>query len=184
MSAESVSQYARVHRHEIKALAEFEHSWSIQPDHREQSGRLIRVEKRAPHGVEKARIVGAYKLASDTALYFHKKAHEGVLPAASIYARDGRIRAIFEPLRDAWHRETGVLSSTTDIVLNENYQKIIGLGPQAVPWILDDLRVTSAPWFWALRMITREDPVAPRDRGRINRMVDAWLNWAQMSDIE
>ncbi|WP_343666276.1 hypothetical protein [Paraburkholderia tropica] len=95
------------------------------------------------------------------------------------FPRDEAVREVFRTLSDKWRDETMFESSNSSVVLNENYQKIIGLGPKAVPWIIDDLRETGSPWFWALRMITREDPVSPADRGRIPRMIEAWLNWAK-----
>ena len=38
-----------------------------------------------------------------------------------------------------------------------------------------ELRREPDHWFWALIAITGEDPVAPKDRGKLQEMTDAWL---------
>lgn len=57
------------------------------------------------------------------------------------------------------------------------YQSIIGMGPDALPFLLEELRENSGHWFWALKAISGVDPVAPRDRGSVSRMKKAWLDW-------
>ena len=59
------------------------------------------------------------------------------------------------------------------------YQKIIGMGQEAIPLILQDLKATKAQWFWALRSIAGESPIRPQDRGDIDAMTDAWLAWGK-----
>ena len=59
------------------------------------------------------------------------------------------------------------------------YQSIIGLGEKAVPLLLDELRRDPDHWFWALKSITRVDPVPAEDIGRLQRMADAWLAWGK-----
>jgi hypothetical protein len=86
-------------------------------------------------------------------------------------------RQQFNRLAARWHEETDHLSSLTDIVLNLNYQRIIGMGPAALPFVFDELRTNGGHWFWALRAITGEDPIQPRDRGNIQNMKNAWLEW-------
>ncbi|WP_186119351.1 hypothetical protein ACN262_31495 [Burkholderia gladioli] len=100
------------------------------------------------------------------------------------FPRDEHARILFVSLSEQWRQETLFESSISNVVMNENYQKIIGLGPRAVPWIIDDLRNSEDHWFWALRMITRENPVDEADRGNIPRMVAAWLKWAKNNGIE
>jgi hypothetical protein len=86
-------------------------------------------------------------------------------------------RQQFDRLAARWHEETDHLSSLTDIVLNFNYQRIIGMGPAALPFIFDEFRTNGGHWFWALRAITGEDPVPPQDRGNMSSMKNAWLEW-------
>lgn len=89
---------------------------------------------------------------------------------------------VFQALAAQWREDCGVLSSTTEMVLSPSYQRIIGLGPIAVPMILRQLeREGDQPenWFWALRSITGENPVSPDLRGNRVAMAKVWLEWAE-----
>ena len=90
-------------------------------------------------------------------------------------------RAEFEQLAAEWKQETAHLSSVSVIAQHPAYQQIIGMGKEAIPLILQDLRETRAQWFWALRSIARESPVNPEDRGDVDAMTDAWLEWGRRS---
>ena len=59
------------------------------------------------------------------------------------------------------------------------YQRIIGMGPAAVPLILEELQREPDHWFWALEAITQEDPVPAAARGKIGDMADAWIAWGK-----
>jgi hypothetical protein len=84
----------------------------------------------------------------------------------------------FDELARQWRKANEFVSSTTDIVMHPAYQQIIGMGPDVLPLIFAELHRRPEPWFWALKAITGEDPVAPADRGRIQAMSQAWLAWA------
>ena len=43
--------------------------------------------------------------------------------------------------------------------MNKNYQQIISKGEGIVPLILEELKERPSHWFWALEMITNENPV-------------------------
>lgn len=45
-------------------------------------------------------------------------------------------------------------------------QRIIGMGPVVVPLILEELRREPDHWFWALEMLTEDDPVPPKPGAR------------------
>ena len=85
----------------------------------------------------------------------------------------------FQTLADQWRQETRHLSLMSDIVLNTAYQQIIGMGTSAIPFILKELKEQPDHWFWALRSIVGESPIAPADRGRLPRMAEAWLAWGR-----
>ena len=101
------------------------------------------------------------------------------LPASS--RRDPRER--FRSLARRWRSETQWLSSTTEIAMNPAYQAIIGMGADALPLILEELRHNSGHWYWALKAISNEDPVVPRDRGSVRKMKDAWLRWGETKGL-
>ncbi len=81
-------------------------------------------------------------------------------------------------MAEEWRRETAPLSSITEMVLHPAYQRIIGMGRAALPFILAELVRQPGHWFWALRAITGENPVTEEDRGNLLRMRDAWVRLA------
>ena len=87
------------------------------------------------------------------------------------------IEHVFTALKDRWLRETKFISSDTDIVLHESYQQIMALGPAALPLVFREVQAGGGLWFWALKSITRDDPVSPEDIGVVPRMAAAWLRW-------
>ena len=92
---------------------------------------------------------------------------------------DSALREEFDELATTWKDETQFLSSVTDIVMHPAYQRIIGLGPDVVPLILEDLEDETRHWFWALWAITGENPVPPEDRGHVEEMKQHWLCWGR-----
>lgn len=90
------------------------------------------------------------------------------------------LRRKFERLATKWKSETFMISSLTEIASHPSYQQIIGMGSDVLPLIFEDLAVSGAKWYWALIAITGEDPVSPEQRGQIDRMNAAWLEWGTM----
>ena len=86
----------------------------------------------------------------------------------------------FADLAATWRHDTAFTSSLHEIVMHRAYQQIIGLGPRVIPLILLDLQKQPDHWFWALKALTAADPVKPSDRGDIQRMADAWVEWGKM----
>lgn len=84
---------------------------------------------------------------------------------------------LFQQLADQWRKETAHLSLAIKKVMHPAYQRIIGLGPDAVPLILRELQRKPGHWFWALKAITGEDPAKPNDT--ISQATQAWLQWGQ-----
>lgn len=85
----------------------------------------------------------------------------------------------FITLKTKWEKETEHLSSITQIAMHPAYQQIIGMGFIAIPLILSELKNKPGHWFWALKSITGEDPVQPKERGKIKQMTEAWLRWGK-----
>lgn len=85
----------------------------------------------------------------------------------------------FLRLKTEWEDNTAHLSSVTESAMHPAYQQIIGMGPVAIPWILEEMRRKPGHWFWALKAITGEDPILPEQRGRIKQMTEAWLQWGR-----
>ena len=94
---------------------------------------------------------------------------------AAIHCLDPRSR--FAMLAVEWHDDTDHLSSPVQIAMHEDYQKIIGMGSTALPFILEDLRDRGGLWYWALNAIAEESPVPEDDAGNIPAMKASWLHW-------
>lgn len=85
----------------------------------------------------------------------------------------------FQQLVHRWKQEAGPSSSVETLAMHPAYQRIIGLGPDAVPLLLAELEREPDHWFWALRAITGENPVLPEHRGKLRLMADDWLAWGK-----
>lgn len=89
------------------------------------------------------------------------------------------LRRRFERYADEWRARTAHLSVLSQRVMHPSYQRIIGLGPEALPLIIERLVVQPDHWFWALSSISGEDPARPEDAGRFDAMRKAWIDWGQ-----
>jgi hypothetical protein len=85
----------------------------------------------------------------------------------------------FQRLAMAWHQAVAHHSSSSIRDSHPAYQQIIGMGQPVVPLLLRDLETNRRHWFEALQAITGANPVPDADRGRIPRMVEAWLHWGR-----
>ncbi|MEL7353906.1 MAG: hypothetical protein AAFN38_20960 [Cyanobacteria bacterium J06560_5] len=94
------------------------------------------------------------------------------------------LERIFNRLVQSVLSETRSESSTNRIAVHPAYQQIIGLGRPAVPLLLKEVERRSGRWFWALKSITREDPVPAGDRGKTKKMIDAWLAWGKQKGYQ
>jgi hypothetical protein len=84
----------------------------------------------------------------------------------------------FRDLVRQW-KEEALTSSVSEMATHPAYQQIIGMGKEVLPLLLEELRREPDHWFWALKSITGEDPVPPADRGKLQAMTQAWLDWAE-----
>lgn len=102
----------------------------------------------------------------------------GLVPSINLFwYTSAELEAVFEALSAQWLSETQFISSVHVLFLNRSYQRIIGLGRQALPILLRKLEEQPANWFWALECIAREDP-APADAPFADR-TQAWLSWGR-----
>jgi hypothetical protein len=88
-------------------------------------------------------------------------------------------RKLFEVLAAKWQDDTAFLSSVSDVALHPAYQRIVGMGPAALPLIFRDLKNAPNHWFWALNAITGENPVPEENWGDIAAMRNYWLEWGK-----
>ena len=90
-----------------------------------------------------------------------------------------RLRDRFQRLCTEWKQQSPYLSNTAQMATLRPYQRIIGMGPAAVPLILEELRREPDQWFWALEAITEENPVPPEAAGKVREMSRAWVDWGK-----
>jgi hypothetical protein len=89
------------------------------------------------------------------------------------------LETTFYQLVEQWKSETRGISSTEQMSVHPAYQQIIGMGRDVIPLLLRELENNSGRWFWALKSISREEPVTPEQRGKTKEMIAAWLNWGR-----
>ncbi len=71
------------------------------------------------------------------------------------------------------------MSNVAQMAMLKPYQQIIGMGELAVPLILEELQREPDQWFWALEMITQENPVPRQAAGKVRQMAEAWIAWGK-----
>lgn len=86
------------------------------------------------------------------------------------------IAAVFNDFYEKWYEETKYLSSP-GMFKNIYYKKIISLGMDVVPVIINKLKETPCHLFFALHEITGVNPVKSENRGNIKKMSDDWIAW-------
>jgi hypothetical protein len=111
-------------------------------------------------------------------LDWHKlyAAMQRIFPTSVVVEDTSELQRKFTALTERWRDETAMLSSAEMIAMHPAYQRIIGMGPEALPLILRELSREPGHWFWALSAITDENPVRPEDAGNLPRMSEAWLH--------
>ena len=90
---------------------------------------------------------------------------------------------VFSKLAEDWRKETCYLSDISEICTHPAYQRIIGMGSTALPFIFAALAREPEQWFWALEAITGEQPVPQEYAGNLERMRHYWLEWAAQSQL-
>ncbi len=82
-------------------------------------------------------------------------------------------------LLKSWDFDTGTSSYIEEIISDQSFQGIIGLGPIAIPLILEELAAQPSFLFVALEEISGDNPVKPEHRGDMAAMTQDWLDWGK-----
>ncbi len=93
------------------------------------------------------------------------------------------VKARFCRLSAEWKERSKFLSNTAQMAMLQPYQRIIGMGPPAVPLILQELRREPDQWFWALESITDANPVTSEIAGNVDQMAQAWIRWGERNGL-
>lgn len=62
-------------------------------------------------------------------------------------------KLMFDALESSWRNETRFLSSVNDIINQRDFQAIVSMGTQAVPFIGQSIEAQPSTLVWALNMI-------------------------------
>ena len=109
-----------------------------------------------------------------------RRARERATPPVDIADPDA-VRHEFEHLAAIWRRETGGAPFLITRVTHWAYQRIIGLGPEALPLILRELERETDHWYWALNAISGED--AAEGVEELRRAAAMWLKWGRAAQL-
>src|SRR5580698_3363154 len=91
----------------------------------------------------------------------------------------GTLEQEFNELARQWRRETGMLSLTRQKAMHPAYQKIIGMGKDALPLIFREMRSRGGDWLWALESIVRPKVNPAQGTTNFKEAVAAWLRWGE-----
>jgi hypothetical protein len=96
----------------------------------------------------------------------------------------------FEKLAAEWKKNrTRWRSFAGDLTRDISYQRIVAMGPEAVRFILWEIKAellsgnTPDDWFYALWLITKENPVPESAQGDLVEAGRAWLEWGERKGI-
>jgi hypothetical protein len=76
-----------------------------------------------------------------------------------------------------WKTDTRHFSSVKAMVSHPSYRRIMGMGKDGVPLLLQELDRQPNHWLVALNAMTGLDPVPVG--ATLNEAVSAWLNWGR-----
>ena len=85
----------------------------------------------------------------------------------------------FKALAKKWKRETEILGNLSKIVMHPDYQRIMAMGPDVLPFILRDLSQKPGHWFWALHNLVPIDQDPAEGTTTIEDARQAWLEWGR-----
>ena len=106
--------------------------------------------------------------------------------ANSFYLREKfeeSLEDYFEILKNLWLEETKLSSNVFITLSHPAYLRIIKLGNDILPYILDDLQQNKNHWFFALNKISGENPVKVEHVGNIDLMANDWINWGKAKNM-
>lgn len=94
-------------------------------------------------------------------------------------ARVASKKALFDVYVRRWKRDT-LGASVRTIIGHQDYMRVISMGVDALPFIFQDLNDDPrAHWYPALEQITKQSPVPPETRGRMEEVRKEWLKWGK-----
>ena len=102
-----------------------------------------------------------------------------MIEGESLDAAELEMREEFNRLVVEWKSGRRRGADVAQMTEHPAYRRIIGMGEQAVPLILEELERQSDHWFPALNELTGTSPVPEESKGNVAKMRQAWLDWGK-----
>lgn len=93
-------------------------------------------------------------------------------------SHEERLAGRFDELRARWLRKVQFSSGGFGDLDDPDFQGILALGEDIVPWLVEDQLNNHVHWFDALEAITGAQPVPEEHYGDIDAMAEDWRAWA------
>jgi len=87
------------------------------------------------------------------------------------------LRQYFVDALQEWRNEVGFSSLLAEKRTTVTFRRIVDMGDEAIPFLLEEIASRPSLILMALHEITGDDPIAPDHRGRVAAMVEDWLKW-------
>ncbi len=88
-------------------------------------------------------------------------------------------KVLFRALADKWRRETAHQSIISQRLQHPAYRQILSMGRSIVPLILEEMERQPDHWFYALVLLTGENPVPADFAGTVSDAADLWFHWGR-----
>lgn len=88
----------------------------------------------------------------------------------------------FNSLKAAWLQETAFSSSVIDIIENTNFKRIVNMGKDAIPLIIEEIDNNPSTLVWALNIITGYT-IDPSQRLSLSDACKVWVKLYRRGEI-
>jgi hypothetical protein len=106
-----------------------------------------------------------------------QRAFYALLAPDIVSLREVVLQQYFQDALKKWRDEVGISSLVSEKRASPAYQRIVDMGEEAVPLLLEEIASRPSLIFMALHDITGEDPIVPDHQGRVSAMTEDWLKW-------
>lgn len=91
------------------------------------------------------------------------------------------VEAEFRTYAEKWYEEIKKENMLARMTGKASYLHIIGLEPkrEVISLILNELKSKPAPWFLALKILSKNNEVGKAHAGNFNLMARDWLDWGR-----
>jgi len=93
------------------------------------------------------------------------------------------LRDSFKSLKAAWVKETAFSSSVSDIIENSNFRRIVNMGEDAIPLIIEEIDKKPSTLVWALNIITGYT-IDPGRRLSLSEACKVWVKLYRRGEIQ